>query len=156
VFSPGAFRSSTQCEFSTLTNVREFSINYLDIPSFIPGTQWYFGQFSQTLQSLTLGNSKGSDWQVLFFIRLFPHLEDLELYANGSRPRKPADLILVTPFVPSLRGRFRTCYLREDSLAKAMIDLFGGVRFHHMDLCSVGGIQLLLYSCGNGEGRASP
>ena len=147
VFSPDAFRSSTQREFSALTNVRELYINHLDIPSFIPGIQWYFGHFSQTLRSLTLGHPKGSDWQVLFFIGLFPHLEDLELYANGSRPRKPADLILAPPFVPSLRGRFRTCYLREDSLAKAMIELFGGVRFRHMDLCSVGGAQLLLYSC---------
>jgi hypothetical protein len=147
VFSPDAFRSSTQREFSALTNVRELYINRLDIPSFIPGIQWHFGQFSRTLRSLTLGHPKGSDWQILFFIGLFPHLGDLELYASGSLPRKPADLILVPPFLPSLRGRFRTCYLREDSLAKAMIELFGGVRFRHMDLCSVGGAQLLLYSC---------
>jgi hypothetical protein len=146
-FSPDAFRSSTQREFSALTNVRELTIQYLDIPSFIPGIQWYFGQFSQTLRSLTLNQPKGSDWQILFFIGLFPRLEDLELYPNGSHPRKPADLILVPPFVPPLRGRFKTCYLWGDGLAKAMIELFGGVRFRHMDLCSVGGAQLLLYSC---------
>lgn len=44
----------TQREFSALTNVRELSIESLNIPRFIPGIQQYFRQFSPTLQSLTL------------------------------------------------------------------------------------------------------
>ena len=148
-FSPEAFRSSTQREFSALTNVRELSIQYLDIPSFIPGIQWYFGQFSRTLRSLALSQPRGSDWQILFFIGLFPHLEDVELYPSASHLRKPADLILVPPCVPPLRGRLRVSYWRGDGLAKAMIDLFGGVRFRHMDLVDMDGTQLLLYSCAN-------
>jgi hypothetical protein len=32
-------------------------------------------------------------------------------------------------------------------LAKTMIDLFGGVRFRHMNLSRMGGTQLLLYAC---------
>ena len=146
-FSAEVFRSSTQREFSTLNNVRELSIQYLDIPSFVPGIQWYFGQFSRTLRSLTLKEPKGSDWQIVFFIGLFPHLEDLELQLDTPHPRKPADLILVPPFVPPMRGQLRARYPGGDGLAKAMIDLFGGVRFRHMDLMNMDGTQLLLYAC---------
>ena len=38
-FSPEVFRPSTQREFSALTNVRELSMQYLNIPSFVPGIQ---------------------------------------------------------------------------------------------------------------------
>ena len=39
-----------------------------------------------------------------------------------------------------------TCITRAE-LLKDMIDLFGGVRFRHMDLCNVGGMRLLLDTC---------
>ena len=32
-------------------------------------------------------------------------------------------------------------------LLKDMIDLFGGIRFRHMDLCDVNGVGLLLGAC---------
>jgi hypothetical protein len=147
-FSPKVFCSSTQQEFSTLTNVQEFSIQYLNIPSFIPEIQQYFGQFSQTLRSLTLQITKGSERQIVFFIRLFPHLEDLGLYPGGAcSPEEPGDRTLVPPFVLPLRGRFKASFYWGDSLAKAMADLFGGVQFSHMDLMGMCGAQRLLYAC---------
>jgi hypothetical protein len=60
-FSQKLFRSWTQREFSTLTNIQELSIDYLDIPSFMPEIQRYFGQFSKTLRSLTLITPNASD-----------------------------------------------------------------------------------------------
>jgi hypothetical protein len=35
----------------------------------------------------------------------------------------------------------------EKNLVTAMINLFGGLRFRHMDLIDIGGAQLLLYAC---------
>ena len=147
-FSPEVFCSSTQCEFSALTNVRELSTRFLNIPSFIPGIQWYFGQLSQTLRSLTLKQPIGSDRQIVFFIGLFPHLEDLTLDpSRKSSLEKLGDRTLVPPFVPPLRGWLTASYLGGDGLAKAMIDLFGGVRFRHMNLDGMDGAQHLLYAC---------
>lgn len=144
------FHSSTLREFSTLTNVQELFIDDLDIPSFIPGIQRYFGQFSPTLRSLTLREPKGPDRQVVFFIGLFPHLKDLEL-RSSRLPQKEStgDLELVPPSVPPLRGRLTGRYFGGAGLAKTMISLFGGVQFSHMDLSSMDGAQRLLYACAN-------
>jgi hypothetical protein len=148
MFSSKRFHYRTLREFSTLTNVRELSIGFLDIPSFMPEPQRYFGQFSQTLRSLALSYPKGSVWQIVFFIGLFPHLGDLELrYGYEYHEEKRGDRTLVPPFVPTLRGRLVASGHGGDELAKAMIDLFGRVRFHHMDLTHFGGVQLLLDSC---------
>ena len=84
----------------------------------------------------------------MFFIGLFPHLEDLELrYGYEYYEEKRGDRTLVPPFAPTLRGWLVASGHGGDELAKAMIDLFGRVRFHHMDLTYFGGAQLLLDSC---------
>ena len=139
-----------QREFSTLTNVRQLSIDNLDIPSFMPRIQKYFGQFSPTLQSLTLKKPQGSCQQILLFIGLFPHLEDLGLHFDWANLRREPDnnLKLTPSSSPPLRGRLTaSCCFRSDNFARAMIDLFGGVRFRHMDLVHMGGTQLLLGAC---------
>jgi hypothetical protein len=147
-FSSKQFHHRTLRDFSALTNVRELSIESLDIPSFMPKPQRYFGQFSQTLRSLTLPVPKGSVRQIVFFIGLFPHLEDLGLQCSYSFNKgELEDQTLFPPFVPTLRGRLVASGYGGDKLAKAMIDLFGRVRFHHMDLTHFGGVQLLLDSC---------
>jgi hypothetical protein len=121
----------------------------LDIPSFMPEPQRYFGQFSQTLRSLALSYPKGSVWQIVFFIGLFPHLRNLEFHSDRWSRRKPAgDLTLIPPFVPPLRGRLTGRYSGGVGLAKTMIEQFGGVRFHRMDL-RMSGTQPLLYACAN-------
>jgi hypothetical protein len=150
-FSSKQFHYWTRREFSTLTNVRELTIDNLDVPSFMPRIQRYFGQFSPTLRSLTLKEPKGSHRQIVFFIGLFPHLEDLNLrydWAHFSE-KSADDLTLVPPFVPPLRGRLVVTNSGENGLVETMINLFGGVRFRHMGLFGMHGIQRLLYACAN-------
>jgi len=139
----------TQREFSALVNVRELSIEQLDIPSFFPRIQQYFGQFSPTLRSLTLTRVVGSSRQVVFFLGLFPHLEDFELQNSWCYDKWDAgnDKTLIPSFVPPLRGQL-TVQCSVDGIGKTMLDLFGEVRFHHMDLRE-NGIQSLLYACPN-------
>jgi len=162
------FSGRTRREFSALTNVRELSIEGLDIPSFIPRIRECFGQFSPTLRSLTLKVAKGTGRQIVYFIGLFPHLEDVDLEIISRYPwndqviglseifqflgwdyfreRQADDLTPVPSFVPSLRGRL-TVRSGHD-IAKWMTDLFGELRFRHMNLRG-GEIQHLLHACPN-------
>jgi len=147
-FSTRQFRRRTRRVFSILTNVRELSISFLDIPNFMPKIRKYFGQFSPTLRSLTLINPRGSYRQILFFVGLFPHLEDLGLHAGGSDLQGKANDLTLIPFsVPPLQGRLTARLCGGEDLASTMSDLFGGVRFHHMDLSQVWGTQDLLDAC---------
>ena len=150
----GSFLSSyrfdhrTQLEFSGLTNVRELQIAGLDIPSSFPTILQCFRQFSPTLCSLTLNEPKGTNRQIVFFIGLFQHLEDLNLGSPNYMQEKPGDgLTLVPPFVPPLRGCLTAANVNGD-LSKTMVDLFGGLRFRHMDLLN-SGTQILVYACAN-------
>ena len=76
---PKLFDHNILCQFSGLTNVREFEIEDLDIPTLMPEIQKYFGHFLPRVQSLSLREAKGSNWQIIFFIGLFQSLEDLTL-----------------------------------------------------------------------------
>ena len=148
LFSAREFDRRTQRDFSALTNVRELHIEELCIPSFIPRIQEHFGQFSPTLRSLTLTRPAGSGRQVAFFIGLFPHLEDFELWGRWSWDGNAKDdLALIPSFVPPLRGRL-TAYCPADGFGKAVIDMFGEIGCHHMNLRE-GGAQYLLSACPN-------
>ena len=73
---------------SALTNLQELGIDYLDVPSFMPAIQQCFGHFSPTLRFLALKDPRGSYQQVLYFIGLFPNLQDLKfscLFSMGER-----------------------------------------------------------------------
>ena len=91
----------------------------------------------------------GSRRQILYFIGLFEHLEDLKLYDDRVHFRaEPADdQTPIPPFIPPLRGRLTIMYFTRVGLLEDMIDQFGGIRFHYMDLYHVDGIRLLLDSC---------
>ena len=86
---------------------------------------------------------RGSGREVVFFVGLFPHLEDLDFQHSDTGNNRA----LVPSFAPPLRGRL-TAHCYADGIGKAMLDLFGEVRFHHMDLRG-NGIQHLLYACPN-------
>ena len=148
-FARNRFNWYTLRHFSALTNVQELAIDDLDIPSFMPTIRRYFGHFSPTVRSLALRTPTGSRRQIIFFIGLFQHLEDLKLL-NGtsvSWESEPADDPMLLPlFAPPLRGRlvmtrFGAGFLRE------MIDLLGGVGFRNMALSYVDETQLLLNTC---------
>ena len=149
VFSPKLFSWCTLRHFTALANVQELGIDHLDIPSFIPRINRYFGHSLPTVHSLALGEPQGSRRQIIYFIGLFKHLEDLKLiYDKVDSQDEPADdLTLVPAFLPPLRGRLTvTCFTRVGIL-KDMIDLLGGIRFRYMSLFNVVGMRLLLDAC---------
>jgi len=143
--SPILFDCCTPHQVSALTNVQELEVEYLDIPNFIPQIQRYFKHFLPTLRSLGLREPRGSNRQIVYFVGLFQHLQDLKLiYHKANLREQPAiDLMLVPPFIPPLLGwlkmRFTTVGLLKD-----LSDLFGGIRFWHIRLFHVDGMQLLL------------
>jgi len=148
-FSPTQFDHRILRQFLSLVNVQELGIDFLDIPSFMPNIRRYFGHFSPAVRSLALREPKGSRRQIIFFIGMFQHLENLKLlYKWVDFQEEPVDdLTLVPSFVPPLRGRLAmTCFTRVGIL-EDMIDLFGGIRFRYMDLFSVHGMRLLLDAC---------
>ena len=147
-FSPELFNRSILRQFSALTNVQELGIDYLDIYKFMPDIRRYFGHFLPTVRSLTLRTPRGSCRQILYFIGLFQHLDDLKLFDVFNFQEGPtSDLTLVPPFAPPLRGRLTIRNCGSVRFFEEMIDLFGGIRFRYMDLCLVSGKRLLLDAC---------
>ena len=135
-------------QFSALANVQELEIHSLDIPSFLPTVRRYFGHFLPTVRSLALKTPKGSQRQIIYFIGLFQHLNDLHLTDFYRRKDEPAeDPTLIPPFTPPLRGRLVMSDFRRVGFVKDMIDLFGGIRFNYMDLLDVEDARLLLKAC---------
>jgi len=149
LFSPMRFSWRTLHHFTTLTNVQELGIDYLDIPSFIPRIQQYFGHFLPTVHSLALREPQGSRRQIIYFIGLFKHLEDLKLIYDevDSQGEPEDDPTLVPPFIPPLRGRLTVTNFTRVGILEDMIYLFGGIRFRHMSLFNVVGTRLLLGAC---------
>jgi hypothetical protein len=148
-FSPMRLNSCLLPRFLVLTNVQELEIEVLDIPKFIPKVRRYFGHLLPTVRSLTLRDPIGCHRQIIYFIGLFQHLEDLQLsFAPKRRFRKEqANLLPIPPFIPPLRGRLTIRFIKGVVFLKEMTDLFGGIRFRHMDLYFVDGMSLLLDSC---------
>jgi hypothetical protein len=148
-FTPKQLEGRTLSYFSALTNLQELGIDHLQVSSFMPNIQQCFGHLSPTLRFLALQEPEGSCRQILYFIGLFPNLQDLKL--NYSIPmderESTADADLVPLSIPPLQGRLTvTCFTRE-RLMKEMISLFGGLRFRQMDLFGVMCVQLLLNEC---------
>ena len=136
--------------FSALTNLQELGMDYFDICIFMPNIQQYFGHLAPTLRLLALKDPKGSWRQILYFIGLFPNLQDFKLLYSMPRNGQDgtADPDLVPLSVPPLQGWLTLGYLVGDGLVKDMISLFGGLRFRSMDLLGVECVRLLLDACG--------
>jgi hypothetical protein len=148
-FGPNRLGICTLRYFSALTNLQELGIDDLQVSSFMPDIQRCFGHFSPTLRSLALREPKGSCRQILYFIGLFPNLQDLKLNYLGPKVVKEDadDTTLVPPSVPPLRGRLTVTYFTRKKLVEEMISLFGGLRFRYMDLYGVKFVWLLLDAC---------
>ena len=130
---------------SALTNLQELGIDYLHLPSFMPNIQRYFGHFSPTLRFLALRDPYGSCRQILYFIGLFPILQDLKLCYEPPEDelKSAADATLVPLSISPLRGWLTlTCFTGEN-LVKDMIFFLGGLRFRHVDLFRVKCVRLL-------------
>ena len=136
--------------FSALTNLQELGIDYLQVSGFMPDIQRFFGHLSPTLRFLALKDPRGSSRQILYFIGLFPNLQDLKLcYGRPTEEQEGTeDAELVPLSTPPLRGRLTlTCFTRK-KLVEDMIIVFGGLRFCYMDLFRVKCTRLLLGACG--------
>jgi hypothetical protein len=149
LFSKSRFSCWTLRHFWALTKVQELGIDYLDIPRFMSRIRRYFKHLFPTVRSLSLGAPKGSRRQIIYFIGLFQHLEDLRLLYSILDPQdKPADDATPAPlFTPPLRGRLTVIGLKNAGLLKEMIARFGGIRFRYMDIYDVEGMRLLLDAC---------
>ena len=78
-FTPEDLGGRNLYYFSALKNLQELGIDNLQVSSFIPDLRECFGHLSPTLRLLALGWPKGSSRQIMYFIGLFPNLQDLKL-----------------------------------------------------------------------------
>ena len=145
----------------TLTNLRSLKARGLDIPSFIPKVEGYFGAFFGTLQSLELESPVGDHKQILYFACQFPNLRDLKITNIGSDPNSVYngghhfDIKTSPPFdgtldlqwdvnLESERGSMGPHLILSDLIA-----LPSGCNFQTLKLseCVGGNLQLLVDAC---------
>jgi hypothetical protein len=145
--SPRKFDRQTLRYFSALTNVQQLRIERFDLSKFMPGVERYFGHFTPTLRSISLTILSGTQRQLLYFLSLFPNLDDIEIEYYPAAKHDP-DFEVAVPFsVPSLGGQLKLTHFPSETMFRDMITFFGGLRFQYMDLFSVKGSQLLLDAC---------
>ena len=144
-FRPSLFNAQSLAYFSALTNVQELGIRGLDFRVFTPRAQRYFGHFTPTLRTLALRNPKGTNSQLLYFLGLFPNLDDLKFDHGHLQPT--STLAPVPQSAPSLRGRLTLTCAGRVGLLRDLSKLSGGLRFHYMHLFDWGGARFLLDTC---------
>ena len=148
-FTPERLEGYNMGYFYSLKNLRELGIDDLQVDKFMPYPQRFFGHLSPTLQFLALRRPRGSSRQIVCFIGLFPHLQDLKLHYTvlENEEETLTDTTLVPLCSPPLRGRLTLTMFTREQIVKDMITLFGGLRFHQMDLFGVKCLPLLLEEC---------
>ena len=148
-FTPERLDGHNLGYFYALKNLQELGIDDLEVSRFVPTLKRCFGHLSQTLQFLALSEPKGSSRQIVYFIGLFPNLQDLKLHytALENEKDKITDITLVPLCSPPLQGRLTLTMFTRNQIVKDMIMLFGGLRFHQMDLFGVKCLPLLLKEC---------
>ena len=148
-FTPERLDKHNLRYFSALKNLQELGIDDLHVSSFMPNLKRCFGHLSPTLRFLALKSPKGSSREIVYFIGLFPHLQDLKLHYPFLRygEEEIADITLVPLCSPPLRGWLTLTSFTREQIVKDMITLFGGLRFHQMDLFEVKCLPLLLEKC---------
>jgi hypothetical protein len=150
--SPRKFDRQTLRYFTTLSNIQKLRIERFDLSKFIPDVERYFGHLARTIRSISLVISSGTQMELLYFLGLFPNLDDIEIeyYPTmkfGSPPPNPGFELAVPFSAPSLRGQLKLTHFTSETVFRDMITLFGGLRFRYMDLFSVEGSRLLLEAC---------
>ena len=148
LFGSNRFSQRTLCYFSAFTSLQELGMDDLQISTFMPNIKEYFGHLSPNLRSLALVRPTGSCREILYFIGLFPNLQDLKLHYDVVQEQENEDHATPPPLsVPPLQGQLTlTCFGRE-KLMEEMINHFGGLHFRFMDLFRVNCARLLLSAC---------
>jgi len=137
---------SAPVHFSALTNIEELTIEVLDFRDLAPQIELYFGHFAPKLRSLALNHPRGARRDLLFFIGLFPNLDDLKITYNGTDERIPVHSS-VPQSVPSVRGCLALRSFGGGRFLRELSELCGGLRFHSVDLVGAEGARLLLDAC---------
>ena len=150
-FTPKWLGVRTLRHFSALTNLQELGIDYLQVYRFMPNISHYFGHLAPTLRFLALAGAEGSSRQILYFIGLFPILQDLKLAHPIFKTKQGhrGDATLVPLSIPPLRGRLTLTTITEANFVTDMITLLGGLRFSYVELFAVMGTRQVLRTCGN-------
>jgi hypothetical protein len=136
------------CCFSALENLQELRIDHLSLSSFMPYIKEYFGHFP-ILRSLTLDKPKASCRQLLYFIGLFPYLQDLKLlYFRPTKEDRTTDKsALVPPSIPPLGGWLTLVFYKGEEFVNEMIALYGKLPFRCVNLSRVECTQRVLDGC---------
>jgi hypothetical protein len=121
--------------FSALKNLQELKIDDFRLSNFMPDIKKYFGHFP-TLRSLTLRQPKASCRQLLYFIGLFPELQDLKL--SKFRPTKEDwttdKSALIPPSKPPLGGWLTLMSYNGEEFVNEMTALYGKLSFRHVNI----------------------
>jgi hypothetical protein len=149
-FGPERLGKNTMRYFSALTSLQELGIDNLQVSDFMPNVHQWFGHLSPTLRFLALKRPNGSCRQVLYFIGLFPNLQDFKLLYDftGNEQESTTDATLIPLSTPPLQGWLTLIHCKKTIFVKEMITLFGGIRFRHMELFGVAFLRVVLDACG--------
>ena len=130
--------------YFAFTNVQELAIDMLALV-FTPRVHLYFGHSMPKLRSLALRRPLAAHHQLLYFIGLFPNLEDFKL-ADLTREQTP-EPVPVPQSVPPLRGRLTLRGFCGVDFLRDLSKLSGGLRFRYAYLREVEGARFLLENC---------
>ena len=104
-------------------NVQELQLVHFNISICMPYIQECFGHFAPAVQKLDLLTPKGSCCQIVYFIGLFPNLQDLTL-RYPMHPEEEGgvlDSTLIPHFKPPLHGSFTLSGNEGEALVREMI-----------------------------------
>ena len=146
---PTRFNCCILRQFRTSTNIQELEVDRLSISKFMPRLRRYFGHFLLTLRSLAPRKPRGCHRQIFYFIGQFQHLDNLKIvFRCKHRFPEPANCLkFVPPLIPPLRGQLTMTSVNRLIILKGMIELFGRIRLHRMDLFNVDRTLPLLDAC---------
>ena len=142
-FTPKQLSSFYSRYSEAFKDLQELGIDHLRVSEFV--NKRGFKHFAPILRFLALKDPRGSSREILYFIGLFPNLQDLKIHDPVIEEEKEntANSTLVPPSIPPLRGWLILAGL-TGKLVTDLIALFGKGSFRHMDLFMVNGAQQLL------------
>lgn len=146
-FLPKSFNRRDLRYFSAFTNVRSLTLQQLDIHSFIPGIERYFGHFSPTLRSITLETPRCTPRELSHFFSLFTNLDDIEVQLFVHLNTDAPDDALAPISTPKLQGQltlssFTAVDTWEDLVASCGLR-FRSIHLHPVSKCA----PVLLSAC---------
>ena len=123
--------------FHAMRGITSVTIHRLDVASFLPALDKWFGHIMPTLRSLTLIDARASTEDVFHLAFRFPLLQDLHLaeYSQPEyrppRPHVPLELTISPPLNGSLKF-LGTC--PSNNLIQSLVTSPGGIHFHSVEV----------------------